>query len=202
MNGIGKVRDALGLLASIMALSSLVYGAFQEPLYPYMQGIMGGVMDVYRTMRDGAFAGLGIAFSGVINSLGNWLSWLPPAPWMTLPPWSKDFLTAYSLFGLAQSNAVLEMIEQTAGYYGKFQAIEDDFGRRGKPTPVYLRTPPRWVRAVCWPFYLFLCIYAANKYKLYSPSTFFEFWIVRIGALVAGSAGFFLLVYAENRIGL
>lgn len=98
---ISRTIGFVGLLASAMALSSLIYGAFQEPVGPYMEGIIGGVMDVYRTMRDLLFAGLGWTFSGLINWAGQWLSWLPPAPWFFLPPLWHDVLSIYIIGGVA-----------------------------------------------------------------------------------------------------
>ncbi len=97
MKLINRTIGALGLLASVMALSSLIYGAFQEPLGPYMQGVMGGVIDVYRAMRDALFAGLGWTFSGFINWIGQWLTWLPPAPWFSIPSIGLDGITLWFL---------------------------------------------------------------------------------------------------------
>ncbi len=107
---ISRTFGFLGVLASVMALSSLVYGAFQGPLFPYMQGIAGGFLDVYRLMRDYAFAGLGWTFTGLINLVGQWLTWLPPAPWFSLSSVVQDILSLYVIGGIAFWNFFYEIL--------------------------------------------------------------------------------------------
>lgn len=101
MKAINATIAMLGLLASIMALSSLVYGAFQEPLLPFMQGVMGGALESYNQLRDTFFSGLGSVVANLINWIGMHLAWLPSAPWFTLPPIIKDLFSLHILFGVA-----------------------------------------------------------------------------------------------------
>lgn len=202
----------LGLLASVMALSSLVYGAFQEPLGAYMQGVMGGVMEVYRTMRDLLFAGLGWTFSVLINFFGQWLSWLPRAPWFNLFPFASDLLTIYVL---------------TAGsFYSTFYSFVDSKGRGRYSGNAF------W-SALLWPFSLGALIvmgyfspplpYGHQDWQTednqrakvsyekavqgfseeihYFRKRVFR-WILRLLLIFVGAGIFFLLAYAENQIGL
>jgi len=66
----------LGFVVSVLALFSLLARAFQGALQPYPYGVMGGVLDVYRTLRDELFSGLGNIFSGLKKLMGHWPNWL------------------------------------------------------------------------------------------------------------------------------
>ncbi len=192
---ISRTIGLLGLLASVMALSSLIYGAFQEPLGPYMQGIMGGVMDVYRTIRDLLFGGLGFVFSSIITWIAQWLTWLPAAPWFRLPGFIMDLIQLYIFFG-------------TSFAYWNIRTLE---GVNGK-TYVITAGPIAVLKdVVFWPFRALIFIRIAffnygkkvglegaeKIFRGYLLHSFFQF--LRI---VSASSFFFLLVYAENQIGL
>jgi len=154
----------LGLLTGVMALSSLVYGAFQEPLGAYMQGVMGGVMEVYRTMRDLLFSGLGGAFSGLIDFAGRWFSWLPPAPWFTLPGWLADIISVW-------------LVYRSSLFRGNTTAAREDLPYPPRDLPY----PPSDIA------------FGARGRRLGK----IYFYQTLLGATL-----FFLLVYAENQIGL
>lgn len=200
---IARTIGVLGLIASMMAFSSLIYGACQEPLYPYMQGVMGGVMDVYRTMRDGVFVGLDWAFSGLINWVGRWVGWLPPAPWFRLGPIQSDFFAIYLL-----------------GAGATYRAWSKD----GYPYVFFINFLKTIGVSLLWPFTFFSQLWtvifametAREKEKERDPLLWdsaldvFESgskrlarnWVGSFFAVISGSTVFFVLVYAENRIGL
>jgi len=234
----GKVRDILGLLASVMALSSLVYGAFQEPLVPYMQGIMGGVMDVYRLMRDYVFSGLGWTFSGLINLIGQWLTWLPPAPWFVLRGGVADAFLIYLLIGsyiqswisdprtLDEENRIRNYaMSGDLGFEDELE-VEDYLAKGREYSRSFHVRAFFWMfslaEALLWPRYVWRAfvgqkILAAMKSEDASETNplviksiqlreiqarkFVRGWATHLLAIVLGSALFFLLVDAENRIG-
>ncbi len=213
----------LGLLASIMALSSLIYGAFHEPLYPYMQGLVGGILDAYRTMRDIIFTGLGWAFSGLINWVAQFLNWLPPAPWLTVTGILKDAITLYFILQSAMSALLFGILSSG-----------------GQGAPLVFRYEDRiyvnWAfifslaGLLFWPAYFLIYFFlpAKNMRDLRilrdkiihdngsgfmtpdMPWTVGAWgvleslirWRNRIISIGGGTLGFFLLVYAENQIGL
>ena len=178
----GRIIGNLGLLASIMALSSLIFGVFQEPLGPYMHGIMGGVMEIYSVIRDGVFAGLGWSFSALFNVIGHWLTWLPPAPWFNIPEFGKDFATLYVLGAISYTNAL----------------IRHHSRREADVFPPHLQM--RIIHFFVWPFSVLLWLLLALP--LGHREDFKLDWLIEFGKVVIGVLVFFLLVYAENQIGL
>lgn len=221
---IKRTIEFLGILASVMALCSAIYGAFHESLYPNMQGIMGGVLEVYRTMRDLVFVGLGWTFSGGINLFAQWLTWLPPAPWFSLSPFLKDIAAMYVIIGSA--------VRQT--YIAAFNISEDT---RRRVVFRNTESQPNFIKSIgvllLWPIFLFEIYWDGrawnkevkrykellNKVNREGGTPYYEglvrkelaakYWQklttafhFSFAATLLGAAGFFLLVYAENRIGL
>ena len=214
---IQRIIGFLGLLASVMALSSLVYGAFQEPLGPYMQGIMGGILDAYRAIRDFIIGGLGSLFLSTINFFGQWLRWLPPAPWFTVPGFIKDILAFYFLLSAAATRLMLSSIGIREGAYEVVQF------RRGLVNAV-LDYFLIFSLFIIWPGLLFGVVvngkssFERRQFSM-SPSgkpdytsigvtvylldyQHIQAMVKRLCQYTLGATFFFLLVYAENRIGL
>ena len=94
-----KVVSTINFVVRVISIVSLIYGGFQEPLVPYMQGIIGGAIDVYRDVRDQLFGGLGWVLSEFINWARQWLPRIPQAPWFSIHPIAKDIIIVYFLFG-------------------------------------------------------------------------------------------------------
>lgn len=182
MKTINATIGLLGLLASVMALSSLLYGAFQEPFEPYLQGVMGGVLDMYRTMRDHIFSGTGAVLSHAWSWSRTWLDWLPPLPWFTLSDWGKDLLSLYILIG------------------GAYVRQQFDFIRKHKQSYVGKKSMVI-VRAFFWPLVIFLAKRRGEVLFVVGFETWFMTWLYRFALLLLGCSVFFLLAYAENRIG-
>ncbi len=210
-----RTMGALGLIASVMAMSSLIYGAFQEPLYPYMQGITSSMLDVYRIMRNGIFGGLGGIFSGLINWIGQWLTWFPRAPWFSLSPIGADIVTLYALgFGTAfkaqmtyalkehhRSDSFvyissfrvalvwpLSSIRAILGFRNareRFEQMYDEFHEITGPHP---DGESNREMIVSWN------TENANRHSITYLTNYLSVFF--------GTVAFFLLVYAENRIGL
>lgn len=186
MKAIWGFVGILGLVASIMALSSLVYGAFSEPLGPYMQGFMGGLLEIYRTMRDALFAGLGTTFSGLINFTARWLSWLPPAPWAVFSPLERDFVVLYCLGAGAAFRTIRQLMNEKSGgseAYWLMRVVRD---------------------AVFWPVamaaHLFNWIFAPARVSR-SHRGFIHFYFQLFNVFLGGAL-FLILVFAENGVGL
>ena len=53
---------------------------------------MGGLMENYRLSRNYVFANFGSVLSELINTIRQWVNWLPLAPWFTVPAIAKDLL--------------------------------------------------------------------------------------------------------------
>lgn len=185
---LGRSLSLLGLLFSVMALSSLVYGAFTEPLEPYLQGIMGGVMEYYREFRDAVFGGLGVVVSGLINWLGalQWFGWLPESPWFQLNALARDLLLLYAV---------------VAGTFYRVLAVSRS---RGWLNPDATKLFLFW-SIVFWPLELIrgllLVLFGSSRKR---KMVLEDFLAQAIGLLVVSSATmlFFLLAYGENRLGL
>ncbi len=165
---INRTIGLLGLLASILALSSLIAGAFQEPLGPYMNGVLGGLLEAYRAMRDMLFSGLGFIFSGLINWAGQWLDWLLPAPWFTMPASLKDLLAFYSLLFASMHRTRRD------------SAYKEIRNKTYRPDERETTWQSAWEQ-----------LSYAGKYMT-----------KHLAIMMLGSGVFFLLVYAENRVGL
>lgn len=188
MGGIKKTIATLALLASVMALSSLIYGAFHQALGPYMQGIMGGILDAYRAMRDSLFSGIGAACALLINWARHWLSWLPPAPWFTLPNIVKDVFALY-LIGLA---AFLRWDKRTWN-----EMLERDPSARRIWFSDFI-VALRWPRTLI--FFVWRGLIKRELPELGRKNARLLVW--QFGQIIIGVVVFFLLAYAEERINL
>ncbi len=122
----------LGTLLNVLALSSLILGLFVLPFDEYLRGVMGGVLNSYRSLRDIVFAGIGSPIADLINVIGEWLTWLPAAPWFRIHPAIKDIITLYLISGAALVRTREEM---------RFGSISKPWGAIGTfllwPYPVY-----------------------------------------------------------------
>lgn len=218
MKPINRTIGILGLLASIMALSSLIYGASQEPLSPYMQGVMGGVMDVYRSMRNALFAGLGLTFSELINLIGKWLAWLPPAPWFSMPPIGMDIVTLYVIGANTTLHALVPEI------IAEFRQEKKDREKLKEYLEKYNKKPPSrffgnkleylnfaWnllLIGMLWFWFVVMRLSGGlmglrpNSFGDMTSLSYVRRWIFQLASTLGGSGVFFLLVYAENQIGL
>jgi len=179
MKAIRGVVWILGLFASIMALSSLIYGAFSEPLAPYVQGEAGRVMNAYRMLRDASFSELGTLFSGLINEFGRWLS--SPAPRFAVPALVKDVLLIYLAIGGAAIRG-RRNCPRDAKYPDGSRGLLRRLTAHAQNIGVFL----------LWPV---LGVFARRRraYREY-------FWWSMFNA-AAGAALFFLLAHGENQAG-
>ncbi len=176
----------LGFIANVIALSSLIYGAFQEPLGPYMQDIMGGVLQAYASVRDAIFETLGSALTTMTNGLKNYFSWLPWAPWFTLSSIGRDVIVMYALGGSAAFRTMQDLMREKYGpsnWNWILRVLRD---------------------AVFWPIAMsshLLRWFSGSKVAERSHTGFIRFYKQLVLVLI-GSVVFFLLVFAENIFGL
>ena len=182
---ISRTIGLIGLLASIMALSSLIYGVFDEPLYQYMQGVVGGIIDIYRIMRDFVFTNLGWALSALINTAKQWLTWVPSAPWFTLSGLQLDLLTAYLIVqGSLNSIAIPTIWHRWSEFTLGSRLI--------LVSSIFLF--PLWIL-------LFFQGHRSLNARM-SIDIGLEVWLKTLVYTLIGALIYFLIVFAENQIGL
>ncbi|WP_428408440.1 hypothetical protein [Hyphococcus sp.] len=178
----------LGLLASIVALASLIFSAFHEPLYPYMLGIMGGFVEAYRTMRDALFSGLGWILLALINWAGNWLDWLPPTPWFHFSNAAKDAFTFYCLIAAA-------MLRVLYRHWGN-----NPWHWQGKSFWAWWEN---FLLSLLFPILIILSLFPLGKnVRDRIGASSIKLAMVELGKALLGTLVFFFFVVAENRIGL
>lgn len=176
----------LGFVANVVALSSLLYSAFQEPISPYMQEIMGGVLQTYASLRDAVFDGVGSAPKKLTNWLHSYFRWLPSAPCFTLSSIGRDVIVLYALGASAAFRTMQGLIKVKHGptnWHWLLRVLRD---------------------SVFWPIAMSLHLllwFSGSKPAERSHTGFISFYRQLFWVFI-GAAIFFLLVFAENMIGL
>ncbi|MEM9705824.1 MAG: hypothetical protein AAF850_07080 [Pseudomonadota bacterium] len=175
-----RVVGALGFLISVMALSSLIYGALTSPLEPYLLGVLGGTLEYYRAFRDLIMGGIGTALSVLINLIRSvpWFQFLPKAPWFVPPGWAFDVAT---IGALVIASAIRALILRVAGGTAVIFALA--------PDPVldehidHNELEERWRQA-------------DKSLTILTYRSFFRYILTRL----SGAFLFFLMAYGETRL--
>lgn len=157
-----------------MAAVSLFYGAFNQPLEPYMHGFLGGILEAYRAMRDIIFSGVGVALKNVINTLSIAFEWIPPWPWIQWRPYFSDLVLLCSL---------------TMAAIGRMK--KDVFGQRTVIENATQKLPRRSSN-----------IFLYGDLFLRLIGGMLVLFAKQFALILLGVGGFFALVFAENQIGL
>ncbi len=171
---INRTKNFLGILAGAMALVSLIFGAFQEPLAPYLQGVMGGVLKSYQTMRDVLFDGIGWGLTTLLNLLRNWFTWLPEPPWLSWRPEYSDNIVFWSLY-----------------FSASYRMVYDPWGQRVAAETMFAKRKHKSLIRSAFSFKT-----AFDLIRLFATIFWFALPFI-VGAFI-----FFLIAYGTSRLGV